>query len=61
MHQVNNAFNRKSTTYYTLVSVEGSPYTLSSDGRTVDDHASIEFFQRDQESLMAGQSNNSGL
>jgi hypothetical protein len=31
---VNNAFIRKSTTYYTLDSVEGSPYTLSSDGRT---------------------------
>jgi hypothetical protein len=65
---VNNAFIRKSTTYYTLDSVEGSPYTLSSDGRTVKDHASIELLQRDRESLeesfdsnMAGQPNNSGL
>jgi hypothetical protein len=39
---VNNAFIRKSTTNYTLDSVKGSPYTLSSDGRTVEDHASIE-------------------
>jgi hypothetical protein len=31
---LNNAFIRKSTTYYTLDSVEGSPYTFSSDGRT---------------------------
>jgi hypothetical protein len=31
---VNNAFIRKSTTNYTLDSVKGSPYTLSSDGRT---------------------------
>jgi hypothetical protein len=30
---VNNAFIRKSTTNYTLDSVKGSPYTLSSDGR----------------------------
>jgi hypothetical protein len=29
---VNNAFIRKSTTYYTFNSVKGSPYTLSSDG-----------------------------
>jgi hypothetical protein len=41
----------ESTTYYTLDTVEGSPYTLSSDGRTVEDHASIEFLQRDRESL----------
>jgi hypothetical protein len=27
---VNNAFIRKSTTYYTLVSVEGSPYSPQS-------------------------------
>jgi hypothetical protein len=39
---VNNAFIRKSTTNYTLDSVKGSPYTLSSDGRTVEDHASID-------------------
>jgi hypothetical protein len=65
---VNNAFIRKSTTYFTFDSVKGSPYTLGSDGRTVEDHASIEFLQRDRESLeesfdsnMAGQSNNSGL
>jgi hypothetical protein len=31
---VNNAFIRKSTTYYTFDSVKGSPYTLSSDART---------------------------
>jgi hypothetical protein len=31
--EVNNAFIRKSTTYYTFDSVKGSPYTLSSDGR----------------------------
>jgi hypothetical protein len=43
---VNNAFIRKSTTNYTLDSVKGSPYTLSSDGRTVEDHASIELLQR---------------
>jgi hypothetical protein len=42
MKRVNNAFIRKSTTNYTLDSVKGSPYTLSSDGRTVEDHASIE-------------------
>jgi hypothetical protein len=48
---VNNAFIRKSTTNYTLDSVKGSPYTLSSDGRTVEDHASIELLQRDRESL----------
>jgi hypothetical protein len=66
--RLNNAFIRKSTTNYTLDSVKGSPYTLSSDGRTVEDHASIELLQRDRESLeesfdsnMAGQSNNSGL
>jgi hypothetical protein len=54
--------------YSTMDSVKGSPYTLSSDGRTVEDHASIELLQRDRESLeesfdsnMAGQSNNSGL
>jgi uncharacterized membrane protein len=63
---VNNAFIRKSTTNYTLDSVKGSPYTLSSDRRMVEDHASIELLQRDRESLeesfdMAGQSNNSGL
>jgi hypothetical protein len=29
---INNAFIRQSTTYYTFDSVEGSPYTLSSDG-----------------------------
>jgi hypothetical protein len=46
---VNNAFIRKSTTYYTLNSVEGSPYTLSSDGRTVEDHASIELLPCDRE------------
>jgi hypothetical protein len=40
--KLNNAFIRKSTTNYTLDSVKGSPYTLSSDGRTVEDHASIE-------------------
>jgi hypothetical protein len=49
--RVNNAFIRKSTTNYTLNSVKGSPYTLSSDGRTVEDHASIELLQRDRESL----------
>jgi hypothetical protein len=47
---MNNAFIRKSTTYYTFDSVKGSPYTLSSDGRTVEDHGSIEFLQRDRES-----------
>jgi hypothetical protein len=59
---VNNAFIRESTTYYTLDSEEGSPYTLSSDERTLEDHASIEILQRDRESLeepfdsnMAGQ------
>jgi hypothetical protein len=44
---VNNAFIRKSATYYTFDSVKGSPYTLSSDGRRLEDHASIEFLQRD--------------
>jgi hypothetical protein len=65
---VNNAVIRKSTTNYTLDSVEGSLYTLSSDGSSGEDHASIEFLQRDRDSLeecfdsnMAGQSNNSGL
>jgi hypothetical protein len=65
---VNNAFIRKSTTNYTLDSVKGSPYTLSSDGRTFEDHARIEFMQRDRESLeesfdsiMAGKSYNRGL
>jgi hypothetical protein len=32
---MNNAFIRKSTTNYTLDSVKGSPYTLSSDGRNL--------------------------
>jgi hypothetical protein len=48
---VNNAFIRKSTTNYPLDSLKGWPYTLSSDGRTVEDHASIELLQRDRESL----------
>jgi hypothetical protein len=65
---MNNAFIKKSTTYFTFESVKGSPYTLSSDGRTVEHHASIELLQRDREALeesfdsnMAGQSKNSGL
>jgi hypothetical protein len=56
-----------STTYYTFDSVKGSPYTLSSDGRTVEDPARIEFLQRDRVSLeesfdsnMAGKSYNRG-
>jgi hypothetical protein len=38
---VNNAFIRKSTTNYTLDSVKGSPYTLSSDGKSPTACASV--------------------
>jgi hypothetical protein len=47
--KANNAFLKKSTTYYTLDSLEGSPYTSNSDGRTFEDHASIEFLERGRE------------